>query len=52
MAQKTYDVVVIGAGAGGGAATQALCNRQLRVLVLEAGPAYDPVRDYRLNWND
>ena len=52
MAQKTYDVVVIGAGAGGGAATQALCNRKLRVLVLEAGPAYDPARDYRLDRND
>ena len=52
MAQQPYDVVVIGAGAGGGAATLALCHRKLRVLVLEAGPAYDPVRDYRLDRND
>lgn len=52
MADTTYDVVVIGAGAGGGAATLALCRHKLRVLVLEAGPAYDPVRDYRLARND
>ena len=50
--QKTYDVVVIGAGAGGGAAALALCHRKLRVLVLEAGPAYDPVHDYRLARDD
>ena len=43
---------MIGSGAGGGAATLALCNRKLRVLVLEAGPAYDPVHDYRLDRND
>jgi choline dehydrogenase-like flavoprotein len=52
VARKAYDAVVIGAGAGGGAATLALCNRKLRVLVLEAGPAYDPARDYRLDRND
>ena len=50
--QTSYDAVVIGAGAGGGAATLALCNRKLRVLVLEAGPAYDPARDYHLSRND
>jgi choline dehydrogenase-like flavoprotein len=50
--QTSYDAVVIGAGAGGGAATLALCNRKLRVLVLEAGPAYDPERDYHLSRND
>jgi choline dehydrogenase-like flavoprotein len=52
LRQASYDAVVIGAGAGGGAATLALCNRKLRVLVLEAGPAYDPVRDYHLSRND
>jgi choline dehydrogenase-like flavoprotein len=50
--QTSYDAVVIGTGAGGGATTLALCNRKLRVLVLEAGPAYDPERDYRLSRND
>jgi choline dehydrogenase-like flavoprotein len=52
LPQQTYDAVVIGAGAGGGAAALSLCNRKLRVLVLEAGPAYDPARDYRLGRND
>jgi len=48
LAQITYDAVVIGAGAGGGATALALCNRKLQVLVLEAGPSYDPVHDYQL----
>ena len=52
MPQQTYDAVVIGAGAGGGATTLALCKRKLRVLVLEAGPAYNPVKDYRLDRDD
>jgi choline dehydrogenase-like flavoprotein len=48
LVQKTYDAVVIGAGAGGGATALAMCMRKLQVLVLEAGPVYDPVHDYRL----
>jgi len=49
MAGQGYDVVVIGSGAGGGAMAMALCQQKLRVLVLEAGPRYDPVKDYRLD---
>jgi choline dehydrogenase-like flavoprotein len=41
--------VVIGSGAGGGAVAYELCRRKLRVLILEAGPAYDPAGDYRLS---
>ena len=52
MPQQTYNAVVIGAGAGGGATTLGLCKRKLRVLVLEAGPAYNPVQDYRLDRDD
>jgi aryl sulfotransferase len=48
MAGPDYDAVVIGSGAGGGAVAWALCRQQLRVLVLEAGPVYDPATDYRL----
>ncbi len=49
MKESNYDVVVIGSGAGGGACAWALASRGVSVLVLEAGPAYDPARDYRLD---
>ena len=52
MSKQVYDAVIIGAGAGGGAAALSLCNHKLRILVLDAGPAYDPARDYRLARND
>lgn len=47
-----FDVVVIGSGAGGGASAWALAERGVRVLLLEAGPAYDPFSDYRLDRPD
>ncbi len=40
-----FDVIVIGSGAGGSAATYVLCNEGLRVLVLEAGDNYFPGLD-------
>ena len=43
-----HDAVVIGAGAGGGAAAWQLCALGLKVLLLEAGPAFDPATDYPL----
>jgi choline dehydrogenase-like flavoprotein len=43
-----YDVVIIGAGAGGGASAWALTMAGMRVLLLEAGPAYNPYKDYQL----
>lgn len=43
------DVVIIGAGAGGAAIAWRLTQHGLRVLLLEAGPRYDPVKDYKLH---
>ncbi len=44
-----HDAVVIGSGAGGAAAAWRLCQHGLRVLLLEAGPTFDPARDYSLD---
>ncbi|MGD2083833.1 MAG: GMC family oxidoreductase [Chromatiales bacterium] len=52
MPAPTHDVVVVGSGAGGGAAAWALTRHGLSVLVLEAGPAFDPFSDYPLSSSD
>lgn len=49
MKQNGYDVVIIGSGAGGGASAWALSKAGLKVLLLEAGPPFDPFKDYRLD---
>lgn len=41
--QDAYDVVVIGAGAGGGVAAHVLTSRGLHVLLVERGPAVSPL---------
>ena len=41
----TYDVCVIGSGAGGGMAAHALTKAGARVALLEAGQMWDPVKD-------
>ena len=43
---KSFDAVIIGAGAGGGASAYALTKKGYRVLILEAGPEFLPERDY------
>jgi len=53
MTDNHYDVVIVGSGAGGGACLWALARQNIKVLLLEAGPAYDYRQDYNLdqpNW--
>jgi choline dehydrogenase-like flavoprotein len=47
-----HDVIVVGSGAGGGAAAWRFATQGLRVLVLEAGPWFDPAQDYSLDKPD
>lgn len=51
----SYDVLIIGSGAGGASSAWALTQKGLKVLVLEAGPKYNPFTDYKAsqaNWED
>ena len=43
--QPAYDVVIVGSGAGGGQSAYTLAMAGAKVLVLEAGRHYDPVRE-------
>lgn len=47
-----FDAVIVGAGAGGAAAAYGLCRRGASVLLLEAGPRFDPIVDYPLTEPD
>lgn len=52
MNAGAFDAVVVGSGAGGAAAAWRLSTQGAKVLVLEAGPRFDPYRDYRLDQPD
>jgi choline dehydrogenase-like flavoprotein len=49
---RRYDAVVAGSGAGGAATAWRLCAQGLKVLLLEAGPRFEPSLDYRLHLPD
>jgi len=50
--RKIYDVAIIGSGAGGGMAAKILTEAGADVVMLEAGPMWDPVKDsYMFKWN-
>jgi len=42
--QSTYDVIVVGSGAGGGQSAYTLTMNGVKVLMLEAGRNYDRPR--------
>jgi choline dehydrogenase-like flavoprotein len=44
---KSYDVCIIGSGAGGGTAAKVLTEGGLNVVMLEAGPALNPEKDFK-----
>ncbi|MDP4285293.1 MAG: FAD-dependent monooxygenase, partial [Bacteroidota bacterium] len=48
---EKYDVIIVGSGAGGGMAGYVLANAGIKVLMLEAGPYFDPAKDSKqLEW--
>lgn len=50
--KESIDVVVVGCGAGGAVMAKELGEAGIRVVVLEAGPRYDPTRDYATDQPD
>jgi choline dehydrogenase-like flavoprotein len=49
---ENYDVIIVGSGAGGGMAGYILAKAGVNVLMLEAGPFFDPAKNsLQLDWS-
>ncbi|WP_342333359.1 GMC family oxidoreductase [Pedobacter sp. FW305-3-2-15-E-R2A2] len=46
MEDNTYDAIVVGSGISGGWAAKELCEKGLKVLMLERGGPYEHIKDY------
>ncbi len=47
MADNTFDAIVVGSGISGGWAAKELCEKGLKVLLLERGGPYEHIKDYK-----
>ncbi len=47
MADSTFDAIVVGSGISGGWAAKELCEKGLKVLLLERGGPYEHIKDYK-----
>src|SRR5437773_3893096 len=46
---KSYDVCIVGSGAGGGMAAKVLCEAGADVVMLEAGGMWDAAKDSKMS---
>ena len=49
---NTYDAIVVGSGISGGWAAKELCEKGLKVLMLERGGPYEHLKDYKTATKD
>src|SRR5215510_10999434 len=49
---NTYDAIVVGSGISGGWAAKELCEKGLKVLMLERGRNFEHIKDYKTAGNN